>query len=75
MNLNPKEIGEILIKNLDELTTEEFIANVKEFCPYLFEEDNDQSQIPELRFTPPDNPLFPIIEKIQPLQQSANLKK
>ncbi len=45
MKLNPQEIGKILTDHLDGLTTEEFIANVKEFCPYLFEEDEIQGRV------------------------------
>ena len=43
MSLNPKEISSILAKHLDELAPGEFLTNLKEFCPYLFEEDDTQN--------------------------------
>jgi hypothetical protein len=75
MPLNSQEIGKILTDHLDTLTTEEFMANLKEFCPYLFEEDYSQSPIPDRLLHPSDNPVVSMIEKTQALSESANLKK
>lgn len=37
--LDPQKCGEILLKHFEEVTTEEFLAGLKQACPYLFEED------------------------------------
>ena len=52
MSLNPQEIGQILTKHFDELTPEKFIENLKEACPYIFD---DRSTQPEVQHLPPDN--------------------
>ena len=52
MSLNPQEIGQILSKHFDELTPEKFIENLKEACPYIFE---DRLTQPEDRNLPPES--------------------
>jgi hypothetical protein len=42
MTLNPKEIGQILTTHFDELNTEQFVENLKEACPYLFDDRQHQ---------------------------------
>ncbi len=75
MKLNPQEIGKILTDHLDGITTEEFIANVKEFCPYLFEEDDSQSQNSENHSAVSDCPSVPVIKNDRVSQESASLGK
>ena len=52
MSLNPQAIGQILTKHFNELTPEKFIENLKEACPYIFE---DRSTQPEIQHLPPEN--------------------
>ena len=75
MKLNPQEIGKILTDHLDRLSTEEFITNVKEFCPYLFEDARDPNRLEEQSFKVPENPIFPVITNDRASQESANLRK
>ena len=75
MSLNPKEISSILAKHLDELAPGEFIANLKEFCPYLFEEDDSQSQNLENHSAVSDCPSVPVIKNDRVSQESASLEK
>ena len=73
MSLNPKEISSILAKHLDELAPGEFLANLKEFCPYLFEEDDSQNL--EHNSADFDHPSVPVIKNDRAAQESANSGK
>lgn len=75
MSLNPKEISSILAKHLDELAPGEFLANLREFCPYLFEEDDSQSQNSENHSAASDCPPVPVIKNDRASQESANSGK
>ncbi len=35
--LDPKEFGEILSKHFAEVTSEQFLANLKKYCPEIFD--------------------------------------
>ncbi|XWK89514.1 MAG: hypothetical protein U7127_05470 [Phormidium sp.] len=37
--LDPKECGEILRKHFAEVTPEQFLENLKKYCPEVFEDD------------------------------------
>ena len=43
--LDPKEFGEILSKYFAEVTPEQFLANLKKYCPEVFEDDITDSEI------------------------------
>ncbi|MFB2972106.1 hypothetical protein ACE1CD_24365 [Aerosakkonema sp. BLCC-F183] len=36
--LDPKEFGEILSKHFAEVTPEQFLANLKKYCPEVFDD-------------------------------------
>lgn len=40
--LDPKEFGEILRKHFAEVTTEQFLDNLKKYCPEVLEDDSLQ---------------------------------
>jgi hypothetical protein len=42
--LDPKRCAEILYKHFAEVTTEQFLENLKRSSPELFEEDNENSE-------------------------------
>ena len=73
MSLNPKEISSILAKHLDELAPGEFLTNLKEFCPYLFEEDDSQKS--EQHSADSDLSSVPVIKHDRVSQESVNLIK
>ena len=73
MSLNPKEISSILAKHLDELAPGEFLTNLKEFCPYLFEEDDIQSS--EHHSADSGRSSVPIIKNDRASHESANSRK
>ena len=73
MSLNPKEISSILAKHLDELAPGEFLTNLKEFCPYLFEENDIQSS--EHHSTDSDLSSVPVVKNNRASHESANLIK
>jgi hypothetical protein len=75
MSLNPQEIGNILAKHLDELAPGEFLANLKEFCPYLFEEDNIQHQNSQHHSVISDIPPVPVVENDRSSPESVNLNE
>lgn len=37
--LDPKEFGKILSKHFAEVTPEQFVENLKKYCPEFFEDD------------------------------------
>ncbi len=37
--LDPKEFGEIMSKHFAEVTPEQFVENLKKYCPEFFEDD------------------------------------
>lgn len=41
--LNPKEFGEILRKHFAEVTPEQFLENLKKYCPEIFEDNMEES--------------------------------
>ncbi|MFB2935681.1 hypothetical protein ACE1B6_10545 [Aerosakkonemataceae cyanobacterium BLCC-F154] len=43
--LDPKRCAEILYKHFAEVTTEQFLENLKRSSPELFEGDNESSEI------------------------------
>jgi hypothetical protein len=43
--LDPKRCAEILYKHFAEVTTEQFLENLKRSSPELFEEDKESSEI------------------------------
>ncbi|MCL1470008.1 hypothetical protein [Argonema antarcticum] len=45
--LDPKEFGEILSKHFAEVTPEQFIENLKKYCPEVFEDEIEESEIPQ----------------------------
>lgn len=45
--LDPKEFGEILSKHFAEVTPEQFVENLKKYCPEVFEDDIVDSAISE----------------------------
>ncbi|MFB2878755.1 hypothetical protein [Floridanema aerugineum] len=46
--LDPKEFGEILSKHFAEVTPEQFVENLKKYCPEFFEDDIVDSETSEL---------------------------
>lgn len=50
--LEPKRVGEILRKHFAEVTTEQFIENLKTYCSEVLQEDSlNQSEEPNLSKT------------------------
>lgn len=45
--LDPKKCADILYKHFAELTTEQFLDNIKKYCPEVLEDDalNEQSPL------------------------------
>lgn len=42
---NPKRAAELIRKHFAEITTEQFIENLKKHCPEVFEDDIADSEI------------------------------
>ncbi|MBE9225377.1 hypothetical protein IQ264_08025 [Phormidium sp. LEGE 05292] len=42
--VNPKKAAELIRKHFAEITTEQFLENLKRSSPELFEEDNENSE-------------------------------
>jgi hypothetical protein len=40
MPLDPKEFGKVFVKHFETIAPEQFLDNLKEACPYLFDEDS-----------------------------------
>lgn len=51
--IDPKKAAEILYKHFEETTTEQFVLNLKKYCPEVFEneEENVQSKPENLKNT------------------------
>ena len=43
--LDPKEFGEVLSNHFAEVTPEQFLENLKKYCPEVFEDDIADSEI------------------------------
>jgi hypothetical protein len=43
--VDPKRAAEILYKHFAELTTEQFVENLKRACPEVFEQEQDEQII------------------------------
>ncbi|MFB2972107.1 hypothetical protein ACE1CD_24370 [Aerosakkonema sp. BLCC-F183] len=43
--LDPKKCADILYNHFAEITTEQFLANLKKYCPEVFEDDIADSEI------------------------------
>jgi len=51
--VDPKKAAEILYKHFEEITAEQFIENLKRYCPEVFkdEEENEQNEPENLKNT------------------------
>jgi predicted transposase YdaD len=49
--LDPKKALEILENHFANLTQEEFLKNLKEYCPELFEEESNDLELERLKNT------------------------
>jgi hypothetical protein len=42
--IDPKKAEEILYKHFEETTTEQFVLNLKKYCPFVFEDEEENFQ-------------------------------
>ncbi|MCL1470011.1 hypothetical protein [Argonema antarcticum] len=54
---NPKRAAELIGKHFAEITTEQFIANLKKHCPEVFEDEIADSEISQSEINQSKNEL------------------
>jgi hypothetical protein len=42
--VDPKKAAEILYKHFEKISTEQFVLNLKKYCPEVFEDEEENQQ-------------------------------
>jgi len=62
--IDPKEFGDIITKHFAEVTPEQFVENMKKYCPEVFDEDIKDSERSPAEKTESNNKLAEEVAKL-----------